>query len=154
MKKHKFNIIDACVLVGILLVALLVWKRQAIKSTVAGGKTKPVRFICVIEDENSTVLDHLKVGDRLFAEYRFQEAEIKDIQVEKQKIVLPDAEGKLQVLESPDKFSARVEVEAQVRYDGPYMQLGGQEVKAGTPYILKTESFAVNSEIVFVEVIQ
>lgn len=154
MKKHKFNIIDACVIVGILVLVLLVWKRQTIKNTVTRGNTKAIRFICVVEDENSNVLEHLKVGDRLFAEYRFQEAEIKDIQVEKQKTAQPDAEGKLQVLESPEKFSARVEVEAQVRYDGPYMQLGGQEVKAGIPYILKTETFAVNSEIVFVEVLQ
>lgn len=154
MKKHKFNIIDALVVAGILLAVLFIWKRQAIKNTVTRGNTKPVRFICVVEDENPTVLDHLKVGDRLFAEYRFQEAEVKDIRIEKQKTALPNAEGKLQVVESPDKFSARVEIEAQVRYDGPYMQLGGQEVKAGIPYILKTETFAVNSEIVFVEVLQ
>lgn len=154
MKKHKFNIIDVLVLIGLVLIAVVVWKRQAIKNTVTGGNTKSVRFICVVENEHPTVLEQLKVGNRLFAEYRFQEAEIKDIRIEKQKSTMPNEQGVLEVVELPDKFSATVEVEGKVRFDGPYMQLGGQEVKAGIPYILKTENFAVNSEIVFVEVLQ
>lgn len=142
----KFNIVDIAIVLVVIVGVFLLFNQGTIKDRVAKD-TKKVRFVCLVEEMPDEIYDAIMVGDKLFAQYSTQPGEIKDIEILEEEALNNE-------INYEDKASARITCEAEVYYEGPYMQLGGQEVKAGIEYILKTEKFAVNSYITFVEVLQ
>lgn len=150
--KKKFNIVDIIIIAVIVAIIAMITQRGKIKESISGDK-KRVRFTCLVEELPKETFEDLKVGDELFAQYAIQPGKITKIETfsnNRQDF----SEGITDEIYNPDNLSAKVTCEAEVLYDGPYMQLGGQEVKAGIDYILKTETFAANSKIVFAEVIE
>ncbi len=141
----KFNFVDLFILVFVVAAVFVFLKYGALKKAVAHSEERKVRFECLVKEQPKEIFDALKVGDKLFAQYREQPAEIISIETFRE---VPEDEEDL------SKLSAKVVCEARVLHDGPYMQLGGQEVKAGIDYILKTREFAANSLLTFVEVMK
>lgn len=150
--KKKFNFMDVIIILLIVLAIVFVFRRGKIKDMISKNK-KNVRFVCLVEELPKETFDQIKIGDELFAQYQIQPGKITAIENFSNDNV-NFTEGNTEKIYSEDKLSSRVTCEAEVLFDGPYMQLGGQEIKAGIDYILKTEKFAANSKIVFAEVIE
>ncbi|MDO5037413.1 MAG: DUF4330 domain-containing protein [Tissierellia bacterium] len=154
--KKRFNMIDLGLIALVILGLFLYFNRDKVKDLDKDqAEGKKVHLVCVVEDVHKSAFDQLAVGDQLFAEYQDQPGYITSIDLEPYKKVEVGSDGKLyEVVHQEDHVKATVGLEAQVDYDGPYMQLGGQEVKAGLDYILKTEDFASKSRIVTCEVVE
>ena len=151
--KKKWNWIDVAVLFCIIAAGLVLWKRNAIRD-MAAAPEKKVRFTCLTEELPLGAESGIHKGDRLFAQYVFQPGEVTDVEIIPAPVVLTDASGHYIAADHPEKNTVLVTMEADVIYDGPYMQLGGQEVKAGIDYIVKTEHFAASGVIQSCEVIE
>ncbi|NLM06662.1 MAG: DUF4330 family protein [Tissierellia bacterium] len=149
--KKKFNLFDVMVILGIFALVFLFVNRNALKGEIVEGKAKKVRLTCFIEEADLSALETLKPGDTLFAQYKFQNGKITGVKIKEKEDLEVGPDGKLALVKSNNKHSAWVDLETEVLFDGPYMQAGGQEVKAGIDYIVKTEGTTFNSEIIFVE---
>ena len=65
-------------------------------------------------------------------------------------VVGPD--GKIKIYEDDEEIKATIVLKAKVAFSGPYMDLGGQEVKIGIPFIMKTTKVEFSSTIKHIEV--
>ena len=152
MKKNRFNIIDGLVLLVIVAILLVFIFRNNIISNVTESEKKSIEFTVLLEDQRKEVLEQLEPGQKLFAEYRFQDGEVVRIEIfptEEEQIM---GDGTLRMVPVADRYSALVDLKAEADFDGPYIQLGGQEVKAGIDYIVKTEEFSHLGKIIKMQV--
>lgn len=147
--KRKFNIID--VLVVLLIVVVLVGgylylNRDRGEAAVISGNDKIV-FIAESNEVNPEVCNNIAVGDRLVAVGRYQDAYVTEVLVEDMADVAAK-DGQIIQVNDPTLKRLVVTIEATVVKYGPYMEFGGQEVKAGVNYWIKTDKISTFGQVV------
>jgi hypothetical protein len=100
-----------------------------------------------VDELKPEMLSSLKVGDQIFSQYRLQNATIREIETRPMEIKAVNDQGQVQVVESQDLVTLEAVIDAQVVTSGPYMDLGGQEVKVGLTFVLKTTDFEAMGDI-------
>ncbi len=141
--KRKFNAID--VLVILIVIALIAGGYLYLNrdnDDTAGveiftGK-KTVTFIAEAYKVNSDVCKAVNVGDQLVAVGQLQEGYIKEVLVADTADVAAQ-DGQLIQVNDPTTKRLVVTIEALANKYGPYIDFGGQEIKAGSSYWIKTE---------------
>lgn len=152
--KRKWNWIDSTILILILIAIFGFINRDKILggSSDNASNRKNILFTVAVEDLDESMITDLKVGDKIFSQNQLQKAEIREVTVlPRTKAYLRD-DGSIIELEEAEGINIEVEIHAEVVTSGPYMDLGGQEVKAGLPFILKTTSVEYLGQIKDAEV--
>jgi len=152
--KRKWNWIDSTIVILVVLAIFAFINRDKI----LGGNTnnsssnkKNIVMTVEVRDLAESMITDLKVGDKIFSQNKLQNAEIKEIVVEPITKLYVRDDGTLAEIEEQG-INIEVKVEAEVITSGPYMDLGGQEVKTGIPFILKTTSVEYLGDIKNIEV--
>ncbi len=153
--KKKWNWIDMTILIIIVLLVVGFLNRDKIIKT--GGKITPsnVKDVVITLEANELTGDmvtDLAVGDKIFSQYRLQNATVKEVTVEPLLKTEAGPDGKIRVYEDAEEVKVTVVIDGQVTFSGPYMQLGGQEVKVGNSFIMKTTKVEFPSTIKHIEV--
>ncbi len=153
--KNKWNWVDT-LLIGIIVLGVLVFlnrnkildKSKEVVSS--GGKS----IVITIEAEELTrdMITDLKVGDQMFSQNNLQKGFVRDIQVEPKLHSYIKENGQLGTYEDKSDIKVTVTVDAEVASSGPYMDLGGQEIKVGLPIIMKTTSVEFPGIVKYIEV--
>ncbi|HZH93027.1 MAG TPA: DUF4330 family protein, partial [Tissierellaceae bacterium] len=107
-----------------------------------------------VDELKPEMVTDLKAGDQIFSQYRLQNATIREVETRPMEIKAVNGQGEVQVIESQDLVTLQAVIDAQVVTSGPYMDLGGQEVKVGLTFVLKTTEFEAMSDIKHIEVAQ
>lgn len=148
--KRKFNIIDILVILLILgVVAGGYWylKKDDISSTQFVSGKETITFIAEANKVNPEVCENIAIGDQLVAVGNFQDAYVTDFYVED----MPDTSAKDgQIIQVNDPTLKRlvITIEAKVNRYGPYMEFGGQEIKGGVSYWIKTEKISAFGQVI------
>jgi hypothetical protein len=77
----------------------------------------------------------------------FQDAEIIDIEY-RDAYVVEAIEGQLEAIEQAGLKDIIVTIRGKANQYGPYIDLGGQEIKAGSKYYIKTDVFEAYGNVV------
>ncbi|WP_409226980.1 DUF4330 family protein [Gudongella sp. SC589] len=152
--KRKWNWIDTVVVVLVIAAAVLFLNRERLTGGISAGpsNTRDIVMTVEVDELKPDMVTDLKVGDQIFSQYRIQNATIREIDTRPMEIKAVNSQGEAQVFESQDLVTLRAVIDAQVVTSGPYMDLGGQEVKVGLTFVLKTTEFEAMSDIKSIEV--
>lgn len=153
--KRKWNWIDTGIIVVIILLIVVFYNRDKIlkrgDETAASNKKNVVITVEADELTEDMVTD-LKVGDQIFSQNSLQDGFVEEVSVSPSLDTEVGPDGKIRVYEKTGEVKLTAKISAAVKFSGPYMELGGQEVKVGIPFILKTTNFEVKSTIKHIEV--
>lgn len=151
-KKFKINIFDIFIILILILLVFLLVNRKNIKSSI-GKEAKRTVIITTEAKDNITEdsIKTLKVGDKIFSQETFQDAEIISIDIEAKKNEVINSKGEVVLVDDYEFINPIVKIKANVNYSGPYMSLGGQEIKAGIDMYVKTKDNAYLGHIKNVE---
>ena len=147
--KRKFNYIDGLIIV--LILAVLVggtWYLN--KDSDNGGIiTRKTEVVYKAEAQNilSDAIEQIQVGDRLVAMGSFQDAEIIDIEYQ-EAYTVEAVDGQLEKVPQAGLKNIVVTIKGKANQYGPYIDLGGQEIKAGSKYYIKTDVFEAYGNVV------
>lgn len=153
--KKKWNWIDTTIIIVVLLVIVVFLNRDKIinkgKDVVtSGGKN----IVITLEANELTkeMVSELKVGDQIFSQNNLQKGFIEEISISPLVKSIVGDNGKVLTYEDADEITVTVKIKAEVASSGPYMDLGGQEIKVGLPMIMKTTTVEFPGTIKHIEV--
>ena len=153
--KEKRNSIDTMMLMVICLLIVVFLNRGKIINkgkdiAQSGGKN----IIITIEADKLTkeMITELKVGDQIFSQNNLQKGFVEEIEINPCIKSIVGDNGKILTYEDKEEISIMVKIKAEVASSGPYMDLGGQEIKVGLPIIMKTTAVEFPGTIKYIEV--
>lgn len=152
--KRKWNWIDSLVAVILVLIVVVFINRHKIRGGNLSASSNTVDIIITVEASELTedMITDLEKGDQFYAQYSLQNAYISDFEIMPKQETTVGKDGKIKLYDSKDEISIIVEIEAKAVTSGPYMELGGQEIKVGVPIIVKTTEVEFPGEIKHIEV--
>ena len=154
--KRKWNWIDTAIVLVIVLAAVGFLNRDKLLNRGDNRPSNKREILITVEAEelNGEMLDKLRKGDKIFSQYRLQDAEIIDFTISPSKKTQVGPDGEIKYFEDEQESTLIASIKANALSSGPYIDLGGQEIKVGLSFILKTIDFEVLSEIKHIEVAQ
>ncbi|MGM0396664.1 MAG: DUF4330 family protein [Bacillota bacterium] len=154
--KRKWNWIDTVIVVLLIAAAVLFLNRERLTGGISAGSsnTKDIVMTVEVDEFKPEMLTDLKEGDQIFSQYRLQNATIREINTRPMEMKSVNINGEAESYQSQDLVTLEAVIDAQVVTSGPYMDLGGQELKVGLEFVLKTTEFEAMSDIRYIEVAQ
>ncbi|MDU5080371.1 DUF4330 family protein [Tissierella carlieri] len=153
--KKKWNWIDTTITIVILLAVVVFLNRGKIikksKDVVTAGGKNIVITVEASELTEEMVTD-LKIGDQLFSQNNLQKGFVEEINIDPKVKSIVGEDGKIATYEDAEEVTVTVKIKAEVASSGPYMDLGGQEIKVGLPIIMKTTTVEFPGTIKYIEV--
>lgn len=155
-KKKKFNIIDILAVLAILALAILLALYFGMKSNASRGiklitGKVDLEIIAEAEDVLDEVAVSAKEGDKLVALKRVQDASLSKVEIIND-YEISAIDGKITKSEKTGKKRVRVTISAKANRYGPYFDIGGQKIKTGEPYWIKTVKFNALGNIISVKI--
>lgn len=150
--KKKWNWIDTTIIIVILLSVILFLNKDKLIRVKNKDSTSNERdIILVVEGDAVTedMITDLEIGDQIFSQDKLQNAEVKKVTTEPLTRV---SRKRRDSYEDAEEVKAIIEIHGKVAFSGPYMDLGGQEIKVGLPFIMKTTKVEFPSTIKYIEV--
>lgn len=152
--KRKWNWIDTTIIVFILLAVVVFLNRGKLlnKDTISSSNTKSIIITAEASELTAEMVTDLEIGDQVFSQNSLQKGFIRDILIKPKQESVVGTDGEIKVYDNKEEITITVEIEAEVATSGPYMELGGQEVKVGLPIIVKTTEVEFLGDIKHIEV--
>ena len=153
--KEKWNWIDTTILIIIILLVVAFFNRGKIINkgkdiAASGGKN----IIITLEADELTeeMVSELNIGDQIFSQNNLQKGFVEEIEINPLLHSFVGEDGKVLTYEDEEEIMITVKIKAEVASSGPYMDLGGQEIKVGLPIIMKTTLVEFPGTIKHIEV--
>ncbi|WP_313756131.1 DUF4330 family protein [Tissierella sp.] len=153
--KKRWNWIDTTITIIIILAVVAFLNRGKIinkskEVVTAGGKN--IIITAEASELTKEMVTDLKVGDQMFSQNNLQKGFVEEIDINPKIQSVVGEDGKIVTYEDAEEITVTVKVKAEVASSGPYMDLGGQEIKVGLPIILKTTTVEFPGTIKYIEV--
>jgi hypothetical protein len=94
----------------------------------------------------------VKVGDRLVANGNFTDARIVDVRVEPGLIATTKADGTRLLTRDPYNVDVYATIRGKAALDQPDLEVGGQEVRIGKEFYLKTQTVELKGEVIGIKI--
>lgn len=150
--KKRWNWIDTTIVIVILLTVLVFLNRDKLVEIIdrsSVSNEKDIAFVVEGDGLTQEMITELEIGDQIFSEEQLQNARVTKITTEP----LPgQSKKRLDDYEDAEEIKVIVEIDGTVAFSGPYMDLGGQQIKVGQPFIMKTTKVEFLSTIKYIEV--
>ena len=153
--KRKWNWVDTTiVIIIVVLIALFVNKDKILgsKEKVDVSNQKDIVFVVEADGLTQDMITELEIGDQIFSQNALQDAFVEEINIEPLTRPVYRSDTKVKVYEDAEEVKVSIKIKAKVAFSGPYMDLGGQEIKVGLPFIMKTTKVEFPSTIKYIEV--
>ncbi|MBU5255025.1 DUF4330 family protein [Tissierella praeacuta] len=153
--KKRWNWIDTTITIIIILAVVAFLNRGKIinkskEVVTAGGKN--IIITAEASELTKEMITDLKVGDQMFSQNNLQKGFVEEIDINPKIQSVVGEDGKIVTYEDAEEITVTVKIKAEVASSGPYMDLGGQEIKVGLPIILKTTTVEFPGTIKYIEV--
>ncbi len=144
-KGRLFGIINIMDLLIILIVVatLFVGYTKFIKKTPetptgTGSNKKEIYIVAEAYRQDANVVASIKEGDTLVAQNKYQPGKIDYVEIRDNDYVATDKEGNLIAAKDSIEKTIEVGITCQANVSGPYIDSGGQMIKVGSIYWIKT----------------
>lgn len=150
--KRKWNWVDTLVIVLIAAAIVVFFNRDRVAGGVAPTNRRNITFTVEAKKLPRDLVTELKTGDQIFSQYKLQNASITEINVKPTVKSFIADDGTIKTYDDEEEMILEATIDAEVLSSGPYLDLGGQEIKVGLQFILKTIDVEVTSDIKHIEV--
>jgi hypothetical protein len=152
--KRKWNWIDTTIIVFILLAVVVFLNRGKLlnREVTSSSNTKNIIITAEASELTADMVTNLEIGDQIFSQNSLQKGYISEIMIKPKQEIAVGTDGEIKVYDHKEEITITVEIEAEVATSGPYMELGGQEIKVGLPIIVKTTEVEFLGDIKHIEV--
>lgn len=153
--KKKWNWIDTAIIIFIVVAIVSFLNRDKILNNNNSGVNSNRKDIIITVEAHELTADmvtELKIGDQIFSQNSLQSAFVKDIIIEPRLLTVVGDDGTVKAYKDSEEITINVILTAEVSTSGPYMDLGGQEIKVGLPMIMKTTTVEFLGNIKNIEV--
>ncbi|WFA09128.1 DUF4330 family protein [Tissierella sp. Yu-01] len=152
--KRKWNWIDTTIIVFILLAVVVFLNRGKLlnREVISSSNTKNIIITAEASELTADMVTNLEIGDQIFSQNSLQKGYISEIMIKPKQEIAVGTDGEIKVYDHKEEITITVEIEAEVATSGPYMELGGQEIKVGLPIIVKTTEVEFLGDIKHIEV--
>ena len=144
------NIIDLIIVLVILLVATGAYFRFSNQG--AGGKPATVEFEVMIQHIRPDLAQTIRVGDKMVSGSSYTGVTVKDVQIKPGYSINVDARG--QRVESIDPYLKDVYVTntGTTTLSSATINMGGQDIRVGKDYFVKSRDYEFKGTVVRLEV--
>lgn len=142
----KINIIDLLICAVILSVIVFILgakNNDEANVTVTPSNKKEIYIVAEAYNLNEEIAKSFIEGDKIVAQNRYQEGTIDQVTITEANYVGTTIDGDLVAQSSPLFKNIEVGISCTVNVNGPYMDIGGQEIKIGNSYWIKTDKAQV-----------
>lgn len=143
-KGRLFGVINLIDLLFILLVvgAVVFGVKRVGGTRVANEPAQPGHMTLMVRNVRKVTVDNIKPGDKL---YHYDKGvylgEITDVRVEPLKDTT-EYQGQFILAEVPDKYEVYIDVKAEVSENDQTYTIGGEQIKIGNEYRVKSKTSA------------
>ncbi|GKX30446.1 hypothetical protein SH1V18_29260 [Vallitalea longa] len=135
----KINIMDIIIILLVILIGVTLYNKIYNKGDSAVSSTKQdIYIVAEAYGQAPDVVDSIKQGDKIVAQNIYQSGDIDYVDISDDNYVTTTNEGKLIVQKRTDKKTIEVGINCKANINGPYIDCGGQEIKVGKSYWIKT----------------
>ncbi|NPV29912.1 MAG: DUF4330 domain-containing protein [Firmicutes bacterium] len=146
------NPFDLAVLLLVLAVAAGVYLKLR-----PGGKPREVAEVevtVIAPFVRPDAAEAVKVGDRLVASGSFTDARIVDVRIEPGLIATTRADGTRLLTRDPYNKDVYATIRGKAAVGEPDLRLGGQEVRIGKEFFLKTQTVELKAEVTGIKILK
>lgn len=144
------NIIDLIILLAVILVASGAYYKFTHKS--AQGKTVTVEFQVLLPHQRPEVTDSVKVGDKMVQGNSYTNVTVKDVQIKPGFSVNLDSKGQRVATYDPILKDVYVTNTGTTVLSSATITMGGQDIREGKEYYVKSRNYEFRGTIMKVEV--
>lgn len=135
----KFNIIDlVLVLIIIMAVFFVINKFSDNDTTVNSSTKKQIYLVAEAYKQAPNVVESIVEGDTLVAQNKYQNGTIDYVKIRDNDYLSTTSDGKLVASKNSLHKTIEVGIKCEGNINGPYIDSGGQELKVGLSYWIKT----------------
>jgi len=145
------NVVDLLVLLAVLLALGGAYYKYRGPGIIA-GEEKTVRFVVLAPIQRPEVVAEMKVGDRMVSGSSYTNVVIKDIQTRPCELVATDSAGRRVKTTDPYYLDVIVTLEGKTKLSGASIVLGGQEIRSGKKYFVKSLTYEIEGTVIHVEI--
>lgn len=156
--QKKWNSLDVIILVMAIAVIAIFLNRNVIfkpsDAQDAGSGKVEVFFEAEAFKQTEASGGGFVVGDKITAQNKYQDGVIETVEMRGTLKTKVAANGALVTYEDPLEKIVVIGIRAKANKLGPYMEIGGQALKVGGNYFIKTDNAEIYGKIKTIEVIQ
>lgn len=136
------NLIDLLIILIVIAIGFVGYNRFIKKTdeTTAGSGSNKKEIYLVAEAYRveADIAASIQAGDQLVSQNKYQQGEIDYVEIRDNDYVATDKEGNLIAAKDPVEKTIEVGIICQANISGPYIDSGGQMIKVGSNYWIKT----------------
>ncbi|NPV73177.1 MAG: DUF4330 domain-containing protein [Pelotomaculum sp.] len=141
------NIVDLLVILAVLLVLGGAAYKFTGRGTGDGSAVRTVRATVLAPAIRPEMLTGVKVGDRMVSGSSFTNVVVKDIKIQPALMITTDSAGRRVEATDPYLKDLIVTVEGKTVISGGTINLGGQEIRRGKDYFVKSLDYEFKGTI-------
>ncbi|MCT4598518.1 MAG: DUF4330 domain-containing protein [Vallitalea sp.] len=137
----KVNMLDLVIVLVIIIAGLFIVNKFSINgndTTVTSSAKKQIYLVAEAYKQAPDVAESIVQGDTLVSQNKYQNGKIDYVNIRDNDYLSTTIDGKLVASKNPLLKTIEVGIKCQGNVNGPYIDSGGQELKVGLPYWIKT----------------
>ncbi len=142
------NVIDLIIILGIVIIGVFLASRLGNNNTTVTTSAKQKLYIVAEAYKKSPeVVEGFIVDDKIVSQNKYQDGTIDYVTITEANEIVTMADGELVAAKNPLLKDIEVGIRCLANVNGPYMDVGGQEIKVGLNYYIKTDKAEVHGTI-------
>lgn len=156
--KKQWNVLDVIIIVMAMVLILLFLNRNQLFKKQEATESSSGKVTVYFEAEAFKLTEGTAsgfvIGDLITAQNKYQDGVIEKIDMRNTLKTKVTANGGLLTYEDPLEKVLVVGIKAEANKLGPYIEIGGQALKVGGNYFIKTDNAEVFGKIKWMEVME
>lgn len=145
------NVVDLLVVLAVLLVLGGAYYKYRGPGIIA-GEEKTVRFVVLCPIQRPEVAEEIRVGDRMVSGSSYTGVVVKDVRTRPSEMVATDSAGRRVQTVDPYYLDVIVTLEGKTTISGATIVMGGQEIRCGKKYFVKSLTYEMEGTVIDVEI--
>ena len=151
------NVVDLIILLAVVLVAgAIIWQLIGNKVSDAVAPQADLNMVVVVTGCSPNLVEEVLrqdlVGERIVNGNEYLNATVTDVWITDYYKQIGDSEGVLHNALDPSLKNICFKIHSKVAANTPSPKIGAQEVRTGTTYIVKTQTFTCSGNIYYVQI--
>lgn len=138
----KINVMDIIIVLLVIVIGVAVINKLNNKGsgTAISSAKKDIYIVAEAYSQAPDIAESIVEGEALVAQNKYQPGNIDYVDIRDDDYVATTKDGKLVAAKDSSRKTIEVGINCKANISGPYIDSGGQEIKVGLPYWIKTSN--------------